>query len=627
MKKYSSVLDRFTREIGLEILLDKQEEELRSLFHRVQSALDSAQNKYILEHIKDTPGLMIAIYKGRYVYANEYLLKAAGYSPEELYQLKPEDLVAEEHREIAKNVAKRRLKGERFRTLYSELKFKTKDNRILYALVFANTIVYDGEYAGLVVGIDITKRKRLELVKEVLKEAYRIIAEVNSEEELYRSICKVLLDKLGLKLVWVGEKDEKTKRVLPVFAEGTAKEYLKEIEVTADGYSPTSKGPTGTCFNTGEVIINEDTRTAPLMEPWKDTALRYGLLSSASIPVFKNGKVVKVISLYSGEAQFFVDEIKEALQELVNIVSWGLAKIELLRGQIMLSEALGKAPYYLFITDEKGIIQFANAFAQRKLNAKEGIHLKDVIPIPEIVLEKVDFKASSPVTIRINLPGEEGNVVYLEVTLFPILISDNRKNLLIVARDVTQEVALLEEIEQLRNYDTLTGLLNERGFITIASEILNSHPDQIAALLLIDIHDLKTINSVYGHETGDHILKAIGKRLRQNVKTNDLIFRMHGDRFGVFLLNLPTRDEIAKVITRILQGTFSEPIYKDDTKFFLNYHAGIAVYPDDGKMINTLLRHAAAAVDESKKIGTNQIYFFNKRLKDSLSGYLPQKSW
>ncbi|BAT71912.1 signal transduction protein [Thermosulfidibacter takaii ABI70S6] len=621
-QKYHSHLKEFAKETGLELISPDRKDKLFSLFYQVRHFIKAIQSEHILKHIQDIPGIILAIYQEAYVYANDYFLKSTGYTLEELRKLKPEDLVLGKDIKEIREIINRRLKGEKFEIVYKDIKFKTKINRMFYAVIFTNTIVYDGEYAGLIVGLDITQRKRVELIKEVLNKVHTMVSESATEKDLYKAICKTLVETLGLELALIGEIDKEVNGVSIIEAKGPALGYIYGIRIKDNDSLIIPDKATVLCYEKREVVINEDTTTNKLMEPNKTQALNHGLLSSACIPIIKDGEVVKVIGLYSKEAYFFVEEIKELLKEVSNIVSWALYKLEILRSQKLLLEAVEKVPYFLLITDDRGIIKYSNNMAEKKLGAKKGSSLCDVLPIAKELLEKIDFKTRSPVRTYLDLSGSSKKVHCLEVLLYPILIYEDQRNIMVFARDITREVSLSQEVERLRTHDALTGLLSEYGFIMVAQGILIDQPDQKAALLLINLHGLQKINSAYGYEVGDYVLRQVARRLRASVKNQDLVARIHGDIFGVLLLNLPNKNLLVRIVSRILREVFASPIYKNGKKLFVSYHAGVALYPEDGKDIYTLLKHASAAADAAKSLGENQLYFFNEELKHRLDRYL-----
>ena len=98
--------------------------------------------------------------------------------------------------------------------------------------------------------------------------------------------------------------------------------------------------------------------------------------------------------------------------------------------------------------------------------------------------------------------------------------------------DITDRKAKERQMESIATSDPLTGVLNRRGFERDATKRLTqSEDDATGALLFIDLNDFKAINDKYGHEVGDQLLKIAAERLRQSLRSCDIIGRPGGDEF------------------------------------------------------------------------------------------------
>jgi len=124
--------------------------------------------------IIETSQLGVFIYKEKFVYVNDIFCKMVGYSAEELYELSSWDLVEEPQKSLGKEVAKRRLQGEKFPLAYNEIHLMTKDGECKTHRVSTETIEYDGGYAGLGTTLDITDslvtKERLKLLAQAMEQ-------------------------------------------------------------------------------------------------------------------------------------------------------------------------------------------------------------------------------------------------------------------------------------------------------------------------------------------------------------------------------------------------------------------------------------------------------------------------
>ncbi|KAA8735332.1 GGDEF domain-containing protein [Acinetobacter qingfengensis] len=154
----------------------------------------------------------------------------------------------------------------------------------------------------------------------------------------------------------------------------------------------------------------------------------------------------------------------------------------------------------------------------------------------------------------------------------------------------------LEKQIKLASMDYLTGL-NTRA---ILSEYFEKNNHQHAGLLMIDMNDLKFINDHYGHRAGDLALIEVGKRLKRQIRKDDLIVRLGGDEFAVFLANIHTADAIQLLINRFIQ-VCSEAFYYKNQAINISISVGYALYPKDGKQLTTLMEVADQHMYNNKR--------------------------
>jgi diguanylate cyclase (GGDEF)-like protein len=154
-------------------------------------------------------------------------------------------------------------------------------------------------------------------------------------------------------------------------------------------------------------------------------------------------------------------------------------------------------------------------------------------------------------------------------------------------------------------HDTLTGLsnraeLHEHG----ARALANANRDgSLAALMLIDLDRFKEVNDTMGHEQGDRLLVDVAERLRQLLRGDDILARLGGDEFAVLAV-LPHRGAVGEVATR-LHRALALPFDVGGVAIELGASIGIALQPDHGEDVSTLLRHADVAMYEAKRAGSH----------------------
>ncbi len=602
---------------------------------RISFPMDSVLNikKFfdILRVTYENPYIGVVIYRDTIKYANSTLLAMLGYTKEEITKLKPWDIVADEHKDQVKKIVQKRIKGEYFHFLFKEMKLKTKLGSTRYVLTFSNTAFLDNKYSGFVSFVDITREVRYRKLYSALRNINKAVASVITEEDLYKTICKTLTEELDIAFAWIGVPDEKRETFKVVYKHGEENGYLKSIKIATGEKYPEGKGPTGSAYREGKIFINPDTRSNPLMEPWREEMLKRNFLSSASIPIKHNGRVVAVLNLYSREPYYFEEEMKELLSEISRDMSFALDRVEKQRDSLVLKKAIEKSDEFVIITDENGVIEYANDYVSQLTGySKEEIigstprmfkseyHEREFYKeLWDTILRGDEFNA-----IFINRK-KDGSLFYLDEKIIPVNLPEGKK-FIGLGRDVTREITLSEELERLRFHDVVTGLYNMAGFSFKATDILQKDPDHIYALVLIDIFNLTYINTTYGTQRGDLILKMVGDLLRNRFREEDIIGRTGSDEFAVFLRL--KRKEDALLIEKDIENLFRDPFRVEDINIKVNINGGISIYPNDAKDFSTLYQHASLALSEAKKSGAGEIRFYDPEIEAKARDFVRAES-
>jgi len=166
------------------------------------------------------------------------------------------------------------------------------------------------------------------------------------------------------------------------------------------------------------------------------------------------------------------------------------------------------------------------------------------------------------------------------------------------------------ELERLSVTDALTGLANRRLLMAeLARELRRSERHSTSlAVLMLDVDHFKRFNDTYGHPAGDVVLNRVATTLRKCVRDVDTVSRYGGEEFLVMLPETPAR-EAAQVAERIRAGTQADRFSPDGGGALLNItvSVGYAVYPENGKTVETLIEAADQALYKSKASGRNRV--------------------
>ena len=182
-----------------------------------------------------------------------------------------------------------------------------------------------------------------------------------------------------------------------------------------------------------------------------------------------------------------------------------------------------------------------------------------------------------------------------------------------LAEDVTANVLERKRIEHERDYDILTGLYNRQAFNRVCTELFAA-PERmgVAALLMMDLDNLKHINDTYGHDWGDQYIRRTGQCLRENTPAGTVCARLSGDEFLVLFHGYRSRDEVRKKIAYLSKAMqMNVALLPSGNALHISLSGGIAWYPDDGQDWETLKKYADFAMYQVKHSDKGRVEEFD----------------
>jgi len=165
-----------------------------------------------------------------------------------------------------------------------------------------------------------------------------------------------------------------------------------------------------------------------------------------------------------------------------------------------------------------------------------------------------------------------------------------------------------ERLSHVAQFDAITGLPNRTLFHDrLAQAMARARRRKSAlALIFLDLDGFKEINDTLGHKAGDRLLRAVGARLKHSLREGDTVARLGGDEFTVILEDLHDRDEATAVAQKVL-GALAKPLTLEKQEFAVTASAGLTVYPEDSRSLETLLKNADTAMYYAKDGGKNNL--------------------
>ena len=189
-----------------------------------------------------------------------------------------------------------------------------------------------------------------------------------------------------------------------------------------------------------------------------------------------------------------------------------------------------------------------------------------------------------------------------------------------MAEEVKHEQA---KLHRQANFDPLTGLPNRMmAFDRINQEIKRARRSSHRfAVYFVDLDNFKGINDSFGHAAGDELLVSIGRRLQAALRDADTVARLGGDEFLVLVPDVSSQKLVEQIAERLLNAV-SEPQELAGRKVVARCSIGIAVYPDNGDSVETLMVNADNAMYQAKATQHGTAIFFteemNLRLRDRM---------
>ena len=198
-------------------------------------------------------------------------------------------------------------------------------------------------------------------------------------------------------------------------------------------------------------------------------------------------------------------------------------------------------------------------------------------------------------------------------------------------RAVAERTAELSEANararHLADHDALTGLPNRRLLEDRLTHALavSARNGKRTAVMFVDLDRFKTVNDSLGHAVGDVLLKEVAARLVRQLRAGDTICRIGGDEFVVVLPEIKRSADAAHVAQKLLEH-LSQPARVEERDLAVTPSIGIAVFPDDGRDAETLIRNADAAMYHAKERGRANCQFFTSEMNQAASRRLVLES-
>lgn len=605
----------------------RAEQKLRASEQRFRALFHNANDAIFLSTFSEEDGTVRHILE-----VNDVACKRLGYSIDELLAMSPEDLNPPEHStHIRQSMQALTREGH----ITFETAHLTKDDRRIPVEVSAHLFTLGDDRVVLSVARDITERKRAEEdlrrkneYMEALHETTFGLMNRFDIDDLLQVILSRAVHLLGTQHSYL-------------YLLSTDEEYL-EVRKGMGAFTDyvglrvrNGEGMAGKIWQTGEPMLVRDYHLWPERLPVFDAGI---FQSVAGVPLKSGSQVIGVIGVARTEANrsFKEDEI-ELLNQFGRLASIALDNAYLhtsarkeLEERRRVQEALRESetkyrllfesnPEAMYVYDVETLrfLTVNDAAVARYGYSREEFLSMTILDIrPEEDESKIMQAISEPLS-EVEFFGawrhhkHNGDIIWVDIISHSIDFG-GRKARLVLARDITEQRALEEQLEHQAFHDSLTGLPNRALFMDRLEHALAraERREDSVAVLFLDLDNFKVINDSLGHEAGDQLLMEVSERLLYCLRPEDTVARLGGDEFTILVEDISEARgaiQIADRITEVLQLPFKIK----DREVFVTTSLGIAISASGENLADDLLRDADTAMYQAKNKGKARYKVFD----------------
>jgi diguanylate cyclase (GGDEF)-like protein/PAS domain S-box-containing protein len=288
-----------------------------------------------------------------------------------------------------------------------------------------------------------------------------------------------------------------------------------------------------------------------------------------------------------------------------------------------------KSADIVFITDAMGVINYMSPSIQPVLAFGDGTvrgrNLSDFVqpgdaPKLRSALEMAEGETE---TVELRFQHADGRWLFFECIVRNLVNLENVNGIVFNAREITERKKAEEQLLFNASHDQLTGLPNRILFLNRLQTVVDRirrQGQQMAAVLFVDVDDLKVVNDCLGHAAGDDLIIEIGSRLKTCMRSDGSVARMGGDEFTVLLEDITDPSDAIRVAQRI-HAAVSQPLLILSQEVFKGVSIGIALASDDSSA-ESLVQNADMAMYRAKSKGKGRTELFDATMHEQVMGQL-----
>ena len=290
------------------------------------------------------------------------------------------------------------------------------------------------------------------------------------------------------------------------------------------------------------------------------------------------------------------------------------------------ASAFSNAPMGIGLTTPSGVLVDANpALCLMLGQAPQELQGRSVLahvhperaPAAAEAHARLSADPDVPMRLETRLVRHDGTELPVQVTAswVPETPEGGPAHLVMIVEDITERKELEAQLVHRSLHDPLTGLPNRLLFQDrLANSIARAERgDHKLAVLFVDLDNFKNINDSLGHDAGDELLRGVSRRLSQCIRLEDSIARQGGDEF-IVLLDTIDDSRGGSIVAQKILNALRQPFHVSGVEQHVSGSVGIALYPEDGRDPQTLMKNADTAMFHAKAQGKNTYQYFTAQM-------------
>ncbi|MFV2055082.1 MAG: putative bifunctional diguanylate cyclase/phosphodiesterase, partial [Thiohalomonadales bacterium] len=307
--------------------------------------------------------------------------------------------------------------------------------------------------------------------------------------------------------------------------------------------------------------------------------------------------------------------------------------------QTRLQSILDNAGEGIITIDAEGVIETFNCAAQLLFGYSSdeaiGSHSREIIRLSESRMHADFFDfCLSPIS-KNQINEVVVSAVHRDGNGFPISINTNdlwvngKQLFIAIVQDISERVALMENLRTMAEHDSLTGLYNREYFMTELDRVVENIKRGVRgdfALLYIDLDNFKFVNDTLGHMAGDQLLVEVTRMFTHRNRKSDLLARLGGDEFAILIYGAKRTQVIAAAEAH--RKLLSDYVFKYDGKVVnIGCTIGLSLFGQETLPKEDLLAQADIACHIAKRSGRNRIHVYESDDRRSVTEMSEDMGW